>query len=74
MEKPKLTYQKGNVYNHTNNDKFMIVDEYKPREVTEKVFNPVTEQYEYKSKMVNDKLDWENELELKKELLEMENK
>lgn len=71
----EIKYQK-NGYNHTDNTKYITNYEYKPETIVERIFNPVTEQYEYKERTINHKLDWENTEEALKTnlLIEKEDK
>jgi len=71
MEKKKISYQNGNVYSHVDNTEFISNEEYKGEVITERVFNSATESYEYVTKIVNAKLDWENQLELLKNIEEI---
>lgn len=43
-------YKKGKVYQHTDNSNYIITKEYEPLEYTERIFNPVTETFEYVKK------------------------
>lgn len=68
METTKIKYKKGNVYQHTDNTEYLNTKEYEPEQVTIRELNPITEQYEYKTTIKNDKLDWENNVQMMEQL------
>lgn len=65
-------YRKGNIYQYVDNSNYMITEEYKPEKITERILNPKTEKYEYKTRIVNHKLDWEQEEQKLKQLLQLQ--
>jgi len=71
MKRPITKYKKD--YNGRDNSEYKISDPYKPTKAIIKKLNE-KEQYIYEEVIINHQLDWENELEMIKLNMEMENK
>lgn len=70
-----IEYRKGNIYQQTNNDEYkrpLNKKEDEDQVVTERILNPKTEKYEYKSKIRNYGVEWEEEIQKIKTLLQPE--
>lgn len=62
--KTEVSYKKGKVYQHTNNNDYIVTKEYEPETILKRELNPNTETYEYIKETKNDKLDWENQIQM----------
>ena len=71
-EYPKL--KSNNNINWNDNSSYNDNGKYKPKEVTIREFNSEKECYEYKTKTINEELEWQNQLEFLKEMEQLQNK
>lgn len=68
----EIKYKKGNVYQYVDNSIFDNTETYKEEIYTTRELNPKTEKYEYKTEIINHKLNWEQEEQKLKQLYQME--
>lgn len=70
--KKEIKYKKGNVYQYVDNSIYEDNEKYKAEIYTTRELNPKTEKYEYKTEIINHKLNWEQEEQKLKQLYQLE--
>lgn len=68
-ENKKIDKYKKEYVNLKDNERFLIVKDYKPTKSIKRTFDSKTETYKYEVVEINHKLDWENSIELIEENL-----